>query len=344
MYHNPQYQHGCRRSVKSSRHVTGVYATNAAGEVLPPLFIFDSNAKTDENFRVKNSWLEGLPTITGRFGCPTLIESSSFYAVRSKGSMDDSLLNSYIEDVLLPLYPNINKRHLSMQQLLAGPVVLKLDSGPGRIVASHESILKREGYFERGLIILAGLPNATSVQQEMDALYGSFKPATNGRGEMVVMRKIKEQGERQGTNDPGPAIVSLGFEDLSTIVDGNDGDDVSMKPFSKCFTTDKVLRAWNKIGFVPFTRKCLYDKKVRHELGQDDANVELENLQEDYAGLVSNAEICGASKGGFNASIERARKLNRAIDEDEQVRQLVATRGAFLAGSLWTTCKSRVGN
>jgi hypothetical protein len=133
----------------------------------------------------------------------------------------------------------------------------------------------------------------------------------------------------------------LGFEDLSTIVDGNDGDDVGMKPFSKCFTTDKVLRAWNKIGFVPFTRKCLYDKKVRHELGQDDANVELENLQEDYAGLVSNAESCGASKGVFNASIERVRKLDRAIDEDEQVRQLVATRGAFLAGSLWTTCKSR---
>jgi hypothetical protein len=54
-------------------------------------------------------------------------------------------------------------------KLLAGPVVLKLDSGPGRIVSSHESILKREGYFERGLIILAGLANTKSVQQEMDA-------------------------------------------------------------------------------------------------------------------------------------------------------------------------------
>ena len=109
MYHNPRYQRGCRRSVKSSRHVTGVYATHAAGEVLPPMYIFDSSAKTDENFRVKNSWLEGLPSITGRFGCPTLIESASFYAVRSKGSMDDSLLNNYIEDVLLPLYPNMCK-------------------------------------------------------------------------------------------------------------------------------------------------------------------------------------------------------------------------------------------
>jgi hypothetical protein len=49
-------------------------------------------------------------------------------------------------------------------KLLAGPVVLKLDLGPGRLVASHESKLKREGYFKRGLVILADLPNATSVQ------------------------------------------------------------------------------------------------------------------------------------------------------------------------------------
>ena len=95
--------------MKSSRHVTGVYATNAAGEVLPPMYIFDSGAKVEDNFRVKLKWLEGLPSISGRFGCPSIIECASFYAVRMRGSMDDSLLNSYIEDVLLPLFPNISK-------------------------------------------------------------------------------------------------------------------------------------------------------------------------------------------------------------------------------------------
>jgi hypothetical protein len=109
MYHNPCYQRGSKRGVKSSRHVTGVYATNEAGESLPPMYIFDSGAKIEENFRVKLQWLEGLPAITGRFGCPSRIESSSFYSVRTRGSMDDSLLNNYIDDVLLPLYPNIAK-------------------------------------------------------------------------------------------------------------------------------------------------------------------------------------------------------------------------------------------
>ena len=92
-YHNPFYQRGAVRGAKSARHVTGVYATNAAGEALPPFYIYDSSAKLDENFRVKVSWLEGLPSVSGRYGCPTLVESDSFYAVRPRGSMDDTLLN-----------------------------------------------------------------------------------------------------------------------------------------------------------------------------------------------------------------------------------------------------------
>ena len=69
------------RGVKSGQHFTGVYATNAEGEALPPFYIFDSTAKFDENFRVKVDWLAGLPLIEGRFGCPTCIESDCFYAV-----------------------------------------------------------------------------------------------------------------------------------------------------------------------------------------------------------------------------------------------------------------------
>ena len=35
LYHNALYQRGAVRGVKSARHVTGVYATNAAGKALP---------------------------------------------------------------------------------------------------------------------------------------------------------------------------------------------------------------------------------------------------------------------------------------------------------------------
>ncbi len=45
-----------KRTVKAGRHVAGVYATNAAGEALPPMTIFDSSATTAMNIRVKVSW------------------------------------------------------------------------------------------------------------------------------------------------------------------------------------------------------------------------------------------------------------------------------------------------
>ena len=39
--------------------------TNAAGEALPPFYIFDSGAKLSENFQVKVEWLVGLQTVSG---------------------------------------------------------------------------------------------------------------------------------------------------------------------------------------------------------------------------------------------------------------------------------------
>ena len=97
VYHNPDYQSGCKQSVKAGRHVTGAYATNAAGgDALPLMYIFDSGAKLEQNFRVKTKWLEGLPAIRGRFGCHELIEESSFYSVRAQGSMDGSPFIEYI--------------------------------------------------------------------------------------------------------------------------------------------------------------------------------------------------------------------------------------------------------
>ena len=353
MYHNPSLQRGCKRGVKSSRHVTGVYATNAAGESMPPMYIFDSGAKFEDNFQVRLQWLDGLPVTTGRYGCPERIECGSFYSVRSHGSMDDSLLNDYINQVILPLYPNISKTAAfdPTGKLLHGPVILKLDSGPGRIVASYDSILRREALAEMGLIIMAGLPNATSVQQEMDVLYGAFKSATYARGEEVLMEKMRKRGATARNTDARVAaaaagsILSLGFEDLAVIVNGRTDDDISKRPFDKCFTEEKILQAWCKVGFVPFTRNCLSSNKVRHELGQSSANLVLEDLQDHFDSLVSAVEVRGVlNEGIFDVTIPVSRPLRRIEDDDGQVQQLLAQKGAFSASALWNTCGTRIGN
>ncbi|KAI2494414.1 hypothetical protein MHU86_20097 [Fragilaria crotonensis] len=257
-YHNPTFQRGAVRGVKAGRHITGVYATNAEGEALPPLYIFDSNAKSEDKFRVKMDWLKGLPSIEGRFGCPTRVESDSYYAVRSRGSMDDELLNHYIESVIIPLYPNMHKTAVfdaTTGKLNQGPVILKLDAGPGRMVSSEIVLAKRDEFFQRGLVIILGLPNATSVQQEMDALYGPFKSATYSRGEKVVQQKLKERGQKRRNGERlSNAILNLDFSDLPTIVNGTVDDAISDKPFDLHFNKEKIIWSWAKIGFVPFTR------------------------------------------------------------------------------------------
>jgi len=100
-YHNKNLQRGSKRGVKSTRHVTGVYATNAAGESLPPMYIYDSSAQNEVNYQVQLQWLEGLPSVSGRYGCPMQYETGSFFAVRASGSKDDSLLMEYIHNVVL---------------------------------------------------------------------------------------------------------------------------------------------------------------------------------------------------------------------------------------------------
>ena len=52
-------------------------------------------------------------------------------------------------------------------------------------------------------------------------------------------------------------------------MNGEEGDELDMRPFDKFFTKERILSSWVKVGFVPFTRKCLENKKVRHERGQE---------------------------------------------------------------------------
>ena len=56
--------------------MTGIYGSNAAGEVMPHVYYFDSSAENNGNFQVKPSWVNGLPQVRGKYGCPETYESS----------------------------------------------------------------------------------------------------------------------------------------------------------------------------------------------------------------------------------------------------------------------------
>ena len=93
----------------------------------------------------------------------------------------------------------------------------------------------------------------------------------------MVQQKLKERGlARRNGQQLSSAVLNLNFGDLPTIVNGTDTDDVKDKPFDLHFTEDKILWSWAKIGFVPFTRSCLQNKRVRKELGQHSKDAALE--------------------------------------------------------------------
>ena len=52
-----------RRGTRGCRHTTGVYAINAGGETLPPLYIFDSSAQHNCNYQIQRGWCESLPKV-----------------------------------------------------------------------------------------------------------------------------------------------------------------------------------------------------------------------------------------------------------------------------------------
>ena len=76
--------------------------------------------------------------------------------MNEKGGMTDNEFDKYIDNSILPLYPDL-------EDTPGKRVLLKVDSGPGR--NGRELLMKCRFC---GLYIYPGLPNATSVQQETD--------------------------------------------------------------------------------------------------------------------------------------------------------------------------------
>jgi len=83
--------------------------------------------------------------------------------MNEKGGMTNNEFEKYIDNSIIPLYPNL-------EDTPGKRVLLNVDSGPGH--NGRELLVKC--HF-RGLYIYPGLPNATSVQQKTDLNYGPFK-------------------------------------------------------------------------------------------------------------------------------------------------------------------------
>ncbi|KAI2497314.1 hypothetical protein MHU86_17187 [Fragilaria crotonensis] len=139
-------------------------------------------------------------------------------------------------------------------------------------------------------------------------------------------------------------VLNLDFKDLPVVVNGNATDDIKDKPFDLHFSKEKILWSWAKVGFVPFTRSCMKNRRVRKELGQVNKDAVLEDLQMRYDVLVHDIESQGFNPGIYDGVIPTATHVQRAETEDAQVEELLKSGKAFSASGQWNFCESRIGN
>ena len=91
--------------------------------------------------------------------------------------MDDSLFQLYVEKIVLNTYSNTSRtieQYYRTGQILKGPFLLKVDSGTGRLSKSKDNFDFRRRIWERGVVIIIGIPNSKETTQEMDDTFQTF--------------------------------------------------------------------------------------------------------------------------------------------------------------------------
>ena len=175
--------------------MTGVYGTTLRGEPLPPMYILSTNSLNEDDYKIDPRVNRGLPIVVASYG-KVMAAHWSAISVRHKGSMDTGLWHQLLKDVYVPLY----ERRLfpepirdPVTKLLSGPLIVKMDAGPGRLSKQAISIDFCEEMAQLGVHILLSLSNGKSCMAEMDQLFKKFKPACSKSALRVASKKMQKR-------------------------------------------------------------------------------------------------------------------------------------------------------
>ena len=195
----------------------------------------------------------------GRFGCEDKRELPCTIGLNEKGGISDEEFERYVNTSLNILFPDL-------EDMPGKRILLKDDSGPGR---NGRDLLNKCWF--RGIFIYPGLPNASSMQQETDINYGPFKGVIRRN-----LAKIATTCYAEGIT------MSLGTSTFGLIVYGGVCPDSGVRlenALESTFDNASNTHSWSEGGVVPFTKKCLTNKKVHHD-GTDKDNLNFDVYQD----------------------------------------------------------------
>ena len=128
-------------------------------------------------------------------------------------------------------------------------VAIIVDSGPGRVNADMLARLRIRGFY-----LIPGVPNTTHVTQPTDKNYGVFKSVYRENLRKLTVHRSKDKKAIKPT-------------DIPLLIFGGDPLEIGLKSaFEEAFVFEKNIKIWGDIGLYPFTRKCLEDNNVKHEI------------------------------------------------------------------------------
>jgi hypothetical protein len=252
IFYNPHLPLVGRATSKSATTTTMITDSNAAGEALPPHFQFMTLAQSDDSMRMRMDMAEYSPDILCKFGRETAPQPTAIsYGMNEKGGMDEIEFKKYIKNSILHLYSDAC-------DVPGKCVIIKVDSGPGRLNTELLAELRLMGFY-----LYPGDPNTTAVTQETDHNYGPFKSQFRQNLGEIVDARIEQNKS-----------VSLQPWLAGMIVFGGTNPETSFRStecaFTHGFSKEACLNAWAKVGAAPLTRKCLSDPKVSRTLGDND--------------------------------------------------------------------------
>jgi hypothetical protein len=283
-----------RVAIVNARHISAMYATAADRTVMPPYYMFDSAASA-ENMGLNAAWLLGLPRVMRYVhGFDDKQPMQPGCEVSEKGGAVKGTFHRFIHTSVIPSFPNHAAEweydsdgsvdSVGDPPIRAGPVIVKSDMGPDRVTVDEDQLLECRQLHVSGILPYPGLPNGTAANQEMDNLFGELKEKTADVADDIVAEREQLAATAREARKKAPPI-NLTNADLGRIVDGRPGDKGAKRPFRYAFSTEKVDRAWSKVGAVGeggwVTMQCLHHPKVRAATSSTTALQLLESVAAD---------------------------------------------------------------
>jgi len=247
-YLNVRFPQLGKATSKSALTTTMISGSTTAGEPLPPHFQFQTSAQTDEAEGIRIEAMRYMLDVRGTFGHKSKQSFPISFGLNSKGGMDDQVFFEYLKKSIMKLFPD------------AAPVrgrwvVIKCDSSPGSLNPNLLAFLRFHGF-----ILDPGVPNTTAVTQETDQSYGPFQSAVRTNLQLIINERI-----HTGLSPWIVGLVVCGREDPETGL-------IVRSAFQRGFSRALNIKAWEKVGAVPLSCKCLSSPKVRRSIGNGNDN------------------------------------------------------------------------